>query len=261
MRFATKNIRSIKYAMRSDDPAGSKFKRVCTDLPNTAVLIKIATPGDIQVTKTVTDFALVESLKVKTVVSIDFEPAFADDVKNIRLLTTEVILCATAGDLKKKKLSQLYIQERRSPPAISDGGSCQQLKTAAEALLNISTEKIHDNGAENNPGDTEEDEYSGSDKKNVKEKAKTRSEKVATTRDGTAGIADECNDVLTFLQAVSLKAPQVLAAPLLLQVNKRASGWLCQWVERHLTQHTNHHKTRYSITLVSRESLVKSRCV
>ena len=35
--------------MRSDDPYGSKLKRVCTDFPNLPVLVKSATPGDIQV--------------------------------------------------------------------------------------------------------------------------------------------------------------------------------------------------------------------
>ena len=78
--------------MRSDGPAGSKFKRVCTDLPNLEVLPKSATPGDIQITyarvcvgnkslgKTVTAFAQAVSLEVPTVVLIDTERAFAGDV-------------------------------------------------------------------------------------------------------------------------------------------------------------------------------------
>ena len=44
------NLHTIQYAKRSDDPSGSKFKRVCTDLPNLAVLNKSATSGYIQVT-------------------------------------------------------------------------------------------------------------------------------------------------------------------------------------------------------------------
>ena len=43
------NLRSIQYAMSSDDPDGSKFKRVYADLPNLAVHTKSATHGDIQV--------------------------------------------------------------------------------------------------------------------------------------------------------------------------------------------------------------------
>ena len=86
--------------MRSDDPDGSKFKRVSTDFPNLAVLTKSATPGEIQemyahvsvgnkyLGETVTAFALAGYLKAPTVISIDTERAFAGDGKNIRLLTT-----------------------------------------------------------------------------------------------------------------------------------------------------------------------------
>ena len=64
--------------MSPDEPAGLKFKHVCTDLQNFAVLTKISTPGDIQVTymhesvrkspfgKTVTTFDPEGSLKLPT---------------------------------------------------------------------------------------------------------------------------------------------------------------------------------------------------
>ena len=43
-------LRSIQEAMRSDKPYISKFKSICTYLPNMSVIAKSATPGDIQVT-------------------------------------------------------------------------------------------------------------------------------------------------------------------------------------------------------------------
>ena len=48
--FVKKTLCSIQDTMRSDNPAGSKFKRVSTDFPNLAVLTKSATPGEIQAT-------------------------------------------------------------------------------------------------------------------------------------------------------------------------------------------------------------------
>ena len=48
--FCNRNIRSIQYMMRSDEPAGAKFKHVCVDFPNLALLTKSIKMGDIQVT-------------------------------------------------------------------------------------------------------------------------------------------------------------------------------------------------------------------
>ena len=86
--------------MRLDKPAGSKFKRVCTDFPNMEVLTKSTTPGYIQATyvhasvgnkslgETVTAFSLAGYLEAPTVVSIDAKHAFAVNGNNIRLPTT-----------------------------------------------------------------------------------------------------------------------------------------------------------------------------
>ena len=43
------NIRLIQYLMRSDEPAGTNFKRVRIDFTNLALITKSAKPGDIQV--------------------------------------------------------------------------------------------------------------------------------------------------------------------------------------------------------------------
>ena len=58
----------------------------------------------------------------------------------------------------------------------------------------------------------------------------------------TVGIADDCNDVLTFLQSGTLKVPQVLASPLSLQAVNHACGWFRLWGDSHLKQHPTHHK-------------------
>ena len=44
------NICSIQEFMRAIDPAAEKYKRVCEDLPNLAILTKSATLGKVQLT-------------------------------------------------------------------------------------------------------------------------------------------------------------------------------------------------------------------
>ena len=43
-----KNIRSVQDATHTSDPAAKKYKRVCEDFPNIAILTKSATPGKAQ---------------------------------------------------------------------------------------------------------------------------------------------------------------------------------------------------------------------
>ena len=69
------------------------------------------------------------------------------------------------------------------------------------------------------------------------------SEKYARACNAIVGIAAECDNVLAFLQVVSLKATQVLAAPLSLQAYTCARNWFHQWENRHVTQHPTHHKS------------------
>ena len=57
------------------------------------------------------------------------------------------------------------------------------------------------------------------------------------------GIAADCNNVLKFLQEISLKAPQVLMLLLLLRADKRAIRWFCQWSYRNLKHHATLHRT------------------
>ena len=55
-------------------------------------------------------------------------------------------------------------------------------------------------------------------------KAKQASAETATT-EILASIADNFNDVLAFLQGVTVKSPRVLAAPLSIRTDKRARVW------------------------------------
>ena len=48
--LGNKNLCSIQDVMRASDPAAEKYKRVCEDFPNLAILTNISTPGEIQLT-------------------------------------------------------------------------------------------------------------------------------------------------------------------------------------------------------------------
>ena len=44
------NLRSEQEVVRASKPATEKFKDICTDFPNLALLTKSSTPGEIQIT-------------------------------------------------------------------------------------------------------------------------------------------------------------------------------------------------------------------
>ena len=64
-------------------------------------------------------------------------------------------------------------------------------------------------------------------------KTKQASAKTAAAKT-LASIAVDCDDVLAFLQAVAVKSPRVLAAPLSLRADKRARVWFQQWTDVNL---------------------------
>ena len=101
--------------MHASEPAAEKFKRVCEDLPNIAILTKSSTPGKIQLTFGHTDIgnkSLGESIMTFTlsgyvsspsVIFLKIKITFATDNDNICLLITEVLICAVAGNLTRYK--------------------------------------------------------------------------------------------------------------------------------------------------------------
>ena len=104
---------------------------------------------------------------------------------------TEVLLCNAAGDLEKSKKIQDWTSRNAvlllsflTEAVITDR------KTAAEALLNTSMEKVHNHGAENTPEETDENEEIGSDEDNKKEKNK---DEVRERRDGVRNDGWNCS--------------------------------------------------------------------
>ena len=109
-----KNLRLIQYLMRTSEPANKKFKWVCKDFPNMAILTKSATPGKVQLTfahvsvgnnylgGSVTAFTLAVSVEAPAIVSIDSDIDFANTGENIQIPITKVLFCA-AGHLYRLK--------------------------------------------------------------------------------------------------------------------------------------------------------------
>ena len=158
--------------------------------------------------ETVTAFSLEGPLEASNVVYIDIKRAFAGDGKKICLLITELLPRIDASDLTKSKT--LHNQTYRNSvlfPSLITKSVFTNGETAAEDILKIFAEKIHNHGAEKNPEDMDAYEDSGSNNENKKQKVTTRSTKGAMARDTIVGIATNCDNVLAFLQAVSLKAP------------------------------------------------------
>ena len=146
----------------------------------------------------------------------------------------EKILCAAASELAK--LKKLWYRTSKNavllPPILTDIALTNR-ETAAEALLMIFAKSINDQEVEIFAEILDEKEESGSDNDN-KKSAKTRSMKDATARNAMDGLTANCEKIITLLQVVALKAPQVQAVPLSLQSYKRATGWFCQWEDRNL---------------------------
>ena len=151
-------------------------------------------------------------------VLIDIECAFAGNGEKIRLRTTEVLLRAAAGELAKSKKLRDWTprNEVLLPPLLTDI-TRTVVETTTEALLEIFSKRITEQEVENAADESDADKESRSDKDNEKS-GKTRSTKDAAARDATDEIVANYNNILAFLQAVALKAPQVQTALLLLQV-------------------------------------------
>ena len=113
--LSNKNLHSIQDMIRASEPDAEKFKRVCEDFPNLAILTKSATSGNIQLTfihaavgnkslgESVVDFSLAGDLRSPSVISLKIEIAFSADGDQIRLPITEVLLRAAAGNLTQSK--------------------------------------------------------------------------------------------------------------------------------------------------------------
>ena len=104
--LTNKSLCLIQNVMRASELSAEKYKRMCEDFPNLAILTKSATPAEIQLTfdhsafvnkclgESVVAFSLAGNLSSPSVISLKIEIAFAADGSNIRLPIAEVLLRA-----------------------------------------------------------------------------------------------------------------------------------------------------------------------
>ena len=112
------NLWSVQEAIQASVLATEKFKDICNNFPNLAILMKISTLGGVQLTfghstvrnkslrESLQAFALAGNLGSPSVISFYLKTAFAPEGEKIRLPITEVLLCAAAGNLKGSKKQQ-----------------------------------------------------------------------------------------------------------------------------------------------------------
>ena len=89
--LGNKNLHSVQEVMRASETDPDKFKNVCEDFPNLAILTKSSTPGEIQLKfghtdvgnkslgESVVAFDLAGNLSSPSVISFNTEIAFATD--------------------------------------------------------------------------------------------------------------------------------------------------------------------------------------
>ena len=118
IRICNINLRSIQEIMRTSKPTFEKYKKVCDNFTNLAILTKSSTPGKVQLTfihasvgnkslgESVAVFTLEGSLDSPSVFFMDTTIAFATDGTKICLPITEVLICAAASDLMQSKRQQ-----------------------------------------------------------------------------------------------------------------------------------------------------------
>ena len=232
--------------IRASKPATEKFKDICTDFPNLALLTKSSTPGVIQIAfghstvgnkslrETLQAFALAGNLASPSVIYFNLEIAFAPEGEQIRLPITEGLLRAAAGNLKETKKQQdwQYLNTVLLPHFLTEAAILHGKSDAGELLkifARASTEWASDtappskaNEASNDDSavtveatDASEGKKSGKPKASANTPA-TEAMKLGKANQASADMAAaetlatftvDCNDVLAFLQAISVKYP------------------------------------------------------
>ena len=239
--LGNENLRLVQEVVCASEPAADKFKNVCENFPNLAILTKSSTPGDIQLTfghaavgnkslgEFIVVFSLVGNLSSPSVIPFNIEITFATDGKKIRLPIAKVLLCVAAEDLARSKKQRNWTSRNAIllPPFLTEAAILHREPDAGE-LLNIFARSITGWASDADPS-SKADETSKDDSvvtiedKEAKKPGKVKQASTKTAADKTlATIADDCDDVLAFLQAVSVKSPRVIAAPLSLCADKRA---------------------------------------
>ena len=193
-----------------------------------------------------------ENLDTATFTTFNLEIAFAPEGEKFRLPITEVILCAAASALKgsKKKQDWQSLNTVLLPPFLTEV-AILHVESDARELLKIFSQSITKWALDTAPP-SEADEASDDDrivtveapeasegKKSRKPKASSETPTTEARKPGKAkqasaetaaaetlaSVAADCNDVLAFLQAIVVKSPRVIAAPLSLRADKKARVW------------------------------------
>ena len=247
------NLRLVKEVMRASEPAADKLKNVCEDFPNLVILTKSSTPGKRQLTfghaavgneslgEYVVAFALAGDLSSPSVISFNIKTSFAPDGKNIRLPITEVLLRAAAGNLARSKKQRDWTSHNAVllPPFLTETAILhgeldvgELLKIFARSITEWASDA--DSSSEANKAN-DDDSVVMIEAVEAKNPGKAKHASAETAAAKTlATIAYDCDNVLAFLQAVSVKSPRVLAAPLSLCADNCARVWLQRWADVNL---------------------------
>ena len=163
------NLWSVQEVIQASKPATEKFKDICTNFPNLALLTISSTPGEIQITfghsmvrnkslgEILQAFALAGDLASPSVISFNLEIAFSPEGEKIRLPIMEGLLCDAPSNLKGTKkqrdwqsLNAVLLLSFLTESAIlhgkSDAGELLKIFARAREML----EDIRD-GSQNHP--------------------------------------------------------------------------------------------------------------
>ena len=171
-------------------------------------------------------FALVGDLSSPSVISLKIKIAFATYSDKIYLPIAEVLLCAAAGDLTRSKKQRYWTPHNAVLlPSFLAEAAIPHRESEAGEILNIFSHSIT-NWAKESETTSEEDENNNNNSVIAIEDEDVKSPKPAKAKQAAAKtlttIADDCDNVLAFLQAVVVKSPQDIADPLSLLMYKRA---------------------------------------
>ena len=245
--LGNKNLRSIRDFMRASKPAVEKYKRVCKDFPNISILTKSATPGEIQLTfghaavgnkslgGYIVNFDLLGDISFSYIISLNIKTVFAADGNKICLLIAEVLLRSAPGDLARSK-KQRHWTPRNAVlllPFLAEAAILHGESYAGE-LPNVFSRSITKWAKEGKTASGADDDNNNDSVITIEAKDATLA-KPGKAKQATANIlttiADNFDDVLAFLQAVYVKSPRVVAAPLSLRADKRTRVWFQSWAE------------------------------
>ena len=209
--LGNKNLHSIQKIMRASKPSAKKYKKVCEDFPDFAILTKSATPVEVQLTfvhtavgnkslgEYVLAFSLLGDIISPSVVYLNIDISFDADVNKIRLPIAEVLLCTAAGNLARSKKQRDWTLRNPTPlppfiteAAIINGESDvgKHLKIFARSITEWAKE--------------EETASREDDNNNEDSKVRVEAEGEKTTKTGKANnstvetltnIVDDCSDV------------------------------------------------------------------